>query len=90
MYSSFILQRELQELQKRLVVLGCQLRKAEVSKRTYEVATEKLINFAEVGNGADSEKKRRALPFDFNLQDNNNILYFQMVHESLTEGNPGK
>lgn len=52
--------RELQELQKRLVVLGCQLRKAEVSKRTYEVATEKLINFAE------------------------------MVHESLTEGNPGK
>jgi len=52
--------QELQELQKRLVVLGCQLRKAEVSKRTYEVATEKLINFAE------------------------------MVHESLTEGNPGK
>ena len=91
MYLSFILQRELQELQKRLVVLGCQLRKAEVSKRTYEVATEKLINFAEVGNGADSEKKkRRALPFYFNLQDNNNILYFQMVHESLTEGNPGK
>lgn len=90
MYLSFILQRELQELQKRLVVLGCQLRKAEVSKRTYEVATEKLINFAEVGNGADSGKKRRALPFDFSLQDNNNILYFQMVHESLTEGNPGK
>lgn len=40
--------KELQELQKRLVVLGCQLRKAEVSKRTYEVATEKLINFAEM------------------------------------------
>ena len=44
----FFLQKELQELQKRLVVLGCQLRKAEVSKRTYEVATEKLIRFAEV------------------------------------------
>lgn len=44
----FILQKELQELQKRLVVLGCQLRKAEVGKRTYEVATEKLIHFAEV------------------------------------------
>jgi len=40
--------KELQELQKRLVVLGCQLRKAEVSKRTYEVATEKLIRFAEM------------------------------------------
>lgn len=39
--------KELQELQKRLVVLGCQLRKAEVGKRTYEVATEKLIHFAE-------------------------------------------
>lgn len=44
----FVLQKELQELQKRLVVLGCQLRKAEVGKRTYEVATEKLIHFAEV------------------------------------------
>lgn len=44
----FILQKELQELQKRLVVLGCQLRKAEVGKRTYEVATERLIHFAEV------------------------------------------
>lgn len=40
--------KELQELQKRLVVLGCQLRKAEVGKRTYEVATEKLIHFAEM------------------------------------------
>ena len=40
--------------------------------------------------GLIQKKNRRALPFDFNLQDNNNILYFQMVHESLTEGNPGK
>ena len=86
MYLSFILQQELQELQKRLVVLGCQLRKAEVSKRTYEVATEKLINFAEVGNGADSEKKGERILLILTC----NILYFQMVHESLTEGNPGK
>ena len=47
----FVLQKELQELQKRLVVLGCQLRKAEVGKRTYEVATDKLIHFAEVQRG---------------------------------------
>ncbi|XP_065058397.1 syntaxin-binding protein 4-like isoform X2 [Rhopilema esculentum] len=40
-------QREFNELQKRLVVLGCQLRKTEVSKRTYEVAVEKLTKFAE-------------------------------------------
>lgn len=45
---SLVLQKELQELQKRLVVLGCQLRKAEVGKRTYEVATDKLVHFAEV------------------------------------------
>ena len=47
-YSCFCLQKEIEELHKRLVVLGCQLRKAEVGKRTYEVATEKLIHFAEV------------------------------------------
>ncbi|XP_048589179.1 uncharacterized protein LOC116604619 isoform X2 [Nematostella vectensis] len=47
--------RELEELQKRLVVLGCQLRKAEVSKRTYEVATEKLIHFAELVHDVLSE-----------------------------------
>ena len=44
----FSLQKELEELQKRLIVVGCQLRKAEVGRRTYEVATEKLIHFAEV------------------------------------------
>eukprot|EP00794_Sanderia_malayensis_P007408 gene7408-8228_t len=39
--------QEFNELQKRLVVLGCQLRKSEVSKRTYEVAVEKLTKFVE-------------------------------------------
>lgn len=58
----FVLQKELQELQKRLVVLGCQLRKAEVSKRTYEVATEKLIRFAEVGLGLSNTHKKAILP----------------------------
>nr|XP_054754624.1 tyrosine-protein phosphatase non-receptor type 13-like [Lytechinus pictus] len=35
------------ELQNRLAVLGCELRKVQASKRTYEVATEKLLQFAE-------------------------------------------
>ena len=35
-------------VQKRLAVLGCQLRKAEASKKRYEVATEKLLGFVEV------------------------------------------
>ncbi|XP_077983961.1 syntaxin-binding protein 4-like isoform X2 [Glandiceps talaboti] len=33
---------------KRLAVLSCQLRKAEVSKKTYEVATERLLQLAEL------------------------------------------
>jgi len=50
-------QREFNELQKRLVVLGCQLRKTEVSKRTYEVAVEKLTKFAQrVQDMAENEK----------------------------------
>ena len=36
------------DLQKRLAVLGCELRKAEISKRTYEVATQRLLQYAEV------------------------------------------
>ena len=40
-------QQEFHDLQKKVVVLGCQLRKVEVVKRTYEVATEKLLGFAE-------------------------------------------
>ena len=38
-------QTEFIEMQKRLVVLGCQLRKAEVSKLTHEVAVNKLTKF---------------------------------------------
>ena len=40
-------QQELQDLQKKVVVLGCQLRKNEVMKRTYEVATQKLLALAD-------------------------------------------
>eukprot|EP00057_Strongylocentrotus_purpuratus_P025349 XP_011679823.1 PREDICTED: syntaxin-binding protein 4 [Strongylocentrotus purpuratus] len=36
------------ELQNRLAVMGCELRKTQASKRTYEVATEKLLQFAEI------------------------------------------
>lgn len=39
--------QEFQDLQKKVIVLGCQLRKIEVVKRTYEVVTEKLLSFAD-------------------------------------------
>ena len=35
-------------MQKRLAVLTCQLRKAEQEKETFKVATERLLQFAEV------------------------------------------
>ena len=40
-------QQEVQDLQKKVVVLGCQLRKNEVMKRTYEVSTQKLLTLAD-------------------------------------------
>jgi len=50
---------EFVELQKRSVVLGCQLRKSEISKRTYEVAVNKLIKFATyVESTLQKEEKR--------------------------------
>ncbi|XP_072040777.1 syntaxin-binding protein 4-like isoform X2 [Amphiura filiformis] len=36
------------DLQRRLAVLGSEVRKAEISKRTYEVATQRLLQFAEL------------------------------------------
>ncbi|NXN99600.1 STXB4 protein, partial [Rhinopomastus cyanomelas] len=38
----------LQDLRKRVTVLDCQLRKSESARKTYEVATEKLLQFVEV------------------------------------------
>lgn len=35
-------------LPKKMAVLNCQLKKAEVSRKTYEVATDHLLQFAEV------------------------------------------
>ena len=40
-------QQEFKDLQKKVIILGCQLRKMEVIKRTYEVATKRLLGFAE-------------------------------------------
>ncbi|XP_042303165.1 syntaxin-binding protein 4 isoform X2 [Sceloporus undulatus] len=37
-----------QDLRKRITVLDCQLRKSETAKKTFEVATEKLLQFVEV------------------------------------------
>lgn len=58
---------EFEEIQKRLVVLGCQLRKSEVSKRTYEVAVDKLTKFVQnmyvkldaMGSKSDEGRKSR-------------------------------
>ncbi|NWX29806.1 STXB4 protein, partial [Notiomystis cincta] len=38
----------IQDLRKRVTVLDCQLRKSESAKKTFEVATEKLLQFVEV------------------------------------------
>ncbi|KAF4801947.1 Syntaxin-binding protein 4 [Turdus rufiventris] len=38
----------IQELRKRVTVLDCQLRKSESARKTFEVATEKLLQFVEV------------------------------------------
>ncbi|NXD76799.1 STXB4 protein, partial [Halcyon senegalensis] len=38
----------LQDLRKRVTVLDCQLRKSESARKTFEVATEKLLQFVEV------------------------------------------
>ncbi|NXT68110.1 STXB4 protein, partial [Chaetops frenatus] len=38
----------IQDLRKRVTVLDCQLRKAESARKTFEVATEKLLQFVEV------------------------------------------
>ena len=37
-----------ESLRKRLAVLGGEMRKADTSKKTFEVATERLMQFAEV------------------------------------------
>lgn len=38
----------IEDLRKRLAVLGGELRKSDTSKKTFEVATERLLQFAEV------------------------------------------
>lgn len=36
------------DMEKRLAVISCQLRKTESAKKTYEVAAQKLLQFVEV------------------------------------------
>ncbi|XP_029456531.1 syntaxin-binding protein 4 isoform X1 [Rhinatrema bivittatum] len=38
----------MQDLRKRITVLDCQLRKSEMARKTFEVSTEKLLQFVEV------------------------------------------
>ncbi|XP_054833029.1 syntaxin-binding protein 4 isoform X2 [Eublepharis macularius] len=54
-----------QDLRKRITVLDCQLRKSETAKKTFEVATEKLLQFVEVVHEALSDN----LPSQSNLSD---------------------
>ncbi|XP_067914679.1 syntaxin-binding protein 4 isoform X2 [Heterodontus francisci] len=44
-----------QDLRKRIAVLDCQLRKSEMAKKTFEVSTEKLLQFVEVVHEALAE-----------------------------------
>lgn len=40
-------QKEFEEIQKKVVILGCQLKKSEVAQKVYEVVTQKLLTFAD-------------------------------------------
>lgn len=69
-----------------MAVLGCQLRKAEVSKKTYEVASEKLLRFCEV---------RHLCAFPCVCGDvgsayceKNHFVAWQRVHEKLSQPPP--
>lgn len=44
----YLSQDNIQDLRKRVTVLDCQLRKSESARKTFEVATEKLLQFVEV------------------------------------------
>lgn len=44
----YLSQENIQDLRKRVTVLDCQLRKSESARKTFEVATEKLLQFVEV------------------------------------------
>lgn len=43
-----LFQDNIQDLRKRVTVLDCQLRKSESARKSFEVATEKLLQFVEV------------------------------------------
>ncbi|NXJ76103.1 STXB4 protein, partial [Trogon melanurus] len=58
----------IQDLRKRVTVLDCQLRKSESARKTFEVATEKLLQFVEV-----------ALPFI-----SSNVLFGKVLIDRAT------
>lgn len=44
----FSVQDNVQDLKRRITVLDCQLRKSEMTRKAFEVSTEKLLQFVEV------------------------------------------
>ncbi|XP_015285032.1 PREDICTED: syntaxin-binding protein 4 [Gekko japonicus] len=65
----------IQDLRKRITVLDCQLRKSETSKKTFEVATEKLLQFVEVVHEALSDN----FTSQSNLSDRKTMFSSQML-----------
>lgn len=61
--------------QQKIALLSCQLKKSEAEKRTYEVATEKLLKFAEVTHSVLTCSMSCSV---FEMQEDKNL--FRHVH----------
>ncbi|XP_074079780.1 syntaxin-binding protein 4 [Macrotis lagotis] len=68
-----------QDLRKRITVLDCQLRKSETARKTFELATEKLLNFVETIQEVFSDHSSSLS----NLSDRRSVLGSQTLFPQL-------
>uniref|UniRef100_H3B0F9 Syntaxin binding protein 4 n=1 Tax=Latimeria chalumnae TaxID=7897 RepID=H3B0F9_LATCH len=79
---------DVQDLKKRTAVLECQLRKSEIAKKTFEVSSEKLLQFVEVVHEVLSENPncRSSYGPDYQIQTSTNS---QALLARLGRNGPG-
>lgn len=73
MWTKSLFQDNIQDLRKRVTVLDCQLRKSESARKTFEVATEKLLQFIEV-----------TLPIISSSMESVVLMFLRNKHNKLT------
>ncbi|XP_072502843.1 syntaxin-binding protein 4 isoform X3 [Notamacropus eugenii] len=73
-------QESFQDLRKRITVLDCQLRKSETARKTFELTTEKLLNFVETIQEVLSDHSSSMS----NLSDRRSVLGSQALFPQLT------